>query len=128
MAQAVASNAAAAQTIHDALIEAGVDLDRARADSAVYYPDLLPQVSCVATQPHVIDAVRAIQGEGLNRGNDAGAGARGAGAGARDAGAGVRDAGAGVRDAGAGAEIDACDVFGVILSITFVAACTAPIL
>lgn len=56
-------NALATQTIHNALIDAGVDLDRARADSAVYYPDLVPQVSSVATQPEVIDAVRSIRGE-----------------------------------------------------------------
>ena len=54
--------AAATQTIQDALIDAGVDLERARADSAVYYPDLVPQVSRVAKQPDVIDAVRSIQG------------------------------------------------------------------
>jgi hypothetical protein len=62
-AQPVASNAAAAQTIREALIDAGVDLQRARADSAVYYPDLLPQVSRVATQPEVIDAARSIHGQ-----------------------------------------------------------------
>jgi hypothetical protein len=54
--------ATAAQTIHDALIDAGVDLERARSDSSVYYPDLVPQVSRVATQPEVIDAARSIQG------------------------------------------------------------------
>ena len=59
----ILSNALATQTIHDALIDAGVDLDRARSDSAVYYPDLVPQVSRVATQPDVIDAVRAIRGD-----------------------------------------------------------------
>ena len=98
-AQAVASNAAAAQTIQDALIDAGVDLERARADSAVYYPDLVPQVSCVAKQPQVIDAVRAIRRELRNRGGDA----------------------------GAGAEVDGCDVIGTILSVTLLAACTASI-
>jgi hypothetical protein len=54
---------AAAQTIHNALIDAGVDLERARSNSSVYYPDLVPQVSRVATQPEVIDAARSIQGE-----------------------------------------------------------------
>jgi hypothetical protein len=56
-------HATAARTIQDALIDAGVDLDRARSDSAVYYPDLVPQVSRVATQPEVIDAARLIRGE-----------------------------------------------------------------
>lgn len=88
----ILSNEVAARTIHDALIDAGVDLDRARARSAVYYPDLLPQVSSVAKQPDVIDAVRSIRREVLNPGTDAG-----------------------------GAEIDPCDVFGTILSITLVA-------
>jgi hypothetical protein len=62
-AQAVASDGTATQTIRDALIDAGVDLDRARSDSAVYYPDLVPQISSVATQPKVIDAVSSIRGE-----------------------------------------------------------------
>jgi hypothetical protein len=87
-AQPVANNPVAARTIHDALIDAGVDLERARSDSAVYYPDLVPQVSRVATQPEVIDAVRSIQGE----------------------------------------RIDACDVFGIILWITFRDTSTVPIL
>ena len=78
----------AAQTIHEALIDAGVDLERARSDSAVYYPDLLPQVSMVATQPEVIDAARSIKGE----------------------------------------RIDPGDVLAIILSITFLAASSAPIL
>jgi hypothetical protein len=99
-AQAVAGNAAAAQTIHDALIDAGVDLDRARADSAVYYPDLVPQVARVAMQPEVIDAARSIQHEVLNPD----------------------------LDARVGAEIDACDVLGIILSITFAATSPASIL
>jgi hypothetical protein len=98
-AQAVASNAAAAQTIHDALIDAGVDLERARSDSAVYYPDLLPRVSRVATQPEVIDAARSIHGEALS-----------------------------ADSAGAEAEIDACEVVGIILSVTFLAAPSASIL
>ena len=79
------TNAAATQTIHDALIDAGVDLNRARADSAVYYPDLVPQVARVATRPEVIDAVRSIGG-------------------------------------------DAGDVLGTVLSVTFVAAFSAPVL
>jgi hypothetical protein len=99
-AQPVATNPAAAQTIREALIDAGVDLQRARADSAVYYPDLLRQVSRVATRPEVIDAARSIQGEVLNPDGDA----------------------------GVGAEIDPCDVLGIILWITFVDASTAPIL
>jgi hypothetical protein len=99
-AQPVASSAAAAQTIRDALIDAGVDLERTRANSAVYYPDLLPQVSRVARQPEVIDAARSIQGEALNPAGQA----------------------------GDGAEIDACDVFRIILWITFLDAPTAPIL
>lgn len=94
------SNAAAAQTIRDALIDAGVDLERATADSAVYYPDLVPQVSSVATRPEVIDAVRSIQRGILNPD----------------------------RDVRLGAEIDACDVVGMILSVTFVAASSTPIL
>lgn len=98
--QAVASNAAAAQTIQDALIEAGIDLERARSDSAVYYPDLLSRVSRVATRPEVIDAARSIQIEARSPHGQP----------------------------GAGTEIDARDVFGIILSITFVAPCTAPIL
>jgi hypothetical protein len=99
-AQAVASNVTAARTIHDALIDAGVDLERARADSAVYYPDLVPQVARVATKPEVIDAVRSIQREVLTPGGDA----------------------------GPGAEIDACDVVAIILRVTFLAASSAPIL
>ena len=100
MDETVANNAAAAQTIRDALIDAGVDLERARAGSSVYYPDLLPQVSRVATQPEVIDAVRSIRSDVLTPG-------------AR---------------AGHRVEIDPCDVFGIILSITFVAASSASIL
>lgn len=93
-ADAIAINADAAQTIRYALIGAGVDLERVRAGSSVYYPDLLPQVTSVAKQPEVIDAVRSIRSESLTGGSDP----------------------------GARAEIDACDVFGVILSVTFVAA------
>ena len=59
-------HSAAAQTIHDALFDAGVDLERARSDSSVYYPDLVPQVSRVATQPEVIDAARVIKGERID--------------------------------------------------------------
>jgi hypothetical protein len=99
-AQAVAINAAAAQTIRYALIDAGVDLERVRAGSSVYYPDLLPQVTSVARRPEVIDAARSIRSELLNAGSDA----------------------------DDGGEIDACDVFGIILSITLAAPCTARIL